>query len=95
VDYAEAYSNNTGEVLARVSYAELRSGSINIDGKKVLTTSLSSLAKAREIAARLKDMIKKGGFYLSQPVELLPGVESGVSFHGLKIRQPEKQHFRK
>jgi uncharacterized protein (DUF39 family) len=95
VDYAEAYSNNTGEVLARVSYAELRSGQISIDGKKIRTTSLSSLAKARQIAIRLKDLIKKGEFYLAQPVELLPGVESGVNFHGLKIRQPEKQHFRK
>jgi L-aspartate semialdehyde sulfurtransferase len=94
VDYAESYFNNTGEVIARVSYAELRSGSINIDGKKVRTSAMSSLAKARKIANELKNAIQKGKFLLSEPVELLPGVESGVNFHGLNIRQPGKQHFK-
>jgi L-aspartate semialdehyde sulfurtransferase len=95
VDYAQAYSNNTGEVLASVSYADLRSGSITVDGKKIRTGALSSLSKARKIAQTLKKTIEKGQFLLAKPVELLPGTESGVHFHGLKIRQPEKQHLRK
>jgi uncharacterized protein (DUF39 family) len=95
VDYADAYSNNTGEVLARVSYEQLRSGYIKVDGKNIRTGALSSLSKARKIAQTLKKTIEKGQFCLAKPVELLPGAESGVRFHGLKIRQPEKQHLRK
>ena len=56
---------------------------------------LSRGAKARKIAQTLKKAISKGDFMLSQPAELLPGTESGVRFHGLKMRSPEKQHLRK
>ncbi|MFC2138033.1 homocysteine biosynthesis protein [Bacteroidota bacterium] len=55
-----------------ISYEELLSGQIEIDGKKVRTASLSSLIKAREIAGVLKKWISKGQFYLSPPVQHFP-----------------------
>ncbi len=56
----------------RVSYQELRSGFVEINGKRVPTAPLSSMKKAREIAALLKAQVEKGEFLLSKPAELLP-----------------------
>jgi len=72
VDYSVDYPQGTGKVLGEVTYAELKSGSIRIEGKDVPTASLSSYSRAREIAATLKDWISQGRFLLTQPVELLP-----------------------
>lgn len=55
--------------LGKVSYADLRSGKIEINGKKVRTAPISSYSKARRIAEELKGWIKNGKFYLQQPVE--------------------------
>ncbi|MDI6716379.1 MAG: homocysteine biosynthesis protein [Actinomycetota bacterium] len=55
--------------FGRVSYAELRSGKIEINGKKVRTAPISSYSKARKIAETLKEWIKQGKFYLQQPIE--------------------------
>ncbi|MDJ0763376.1 MAG: homocysteine biosynthesis protein [Myxococcota bacterium] len=87
VDYAEDYSNNAGKPLAHVTYAELKSGTIEIGDKKIRTASLSSYAKARKIATVLKQWIQNGTFTLGQPVALLPGKESGVST-GLLTHRP-------
>lgn len=56
----------------RVSYQELRSGFVEINGKNVPTAPLSSMKIAREIASELKTLIEKGEFFLTEPVELLP-----------------------
>ncbi len=72
--------------LARVTYAELRSGSIDIRGKKVPTAPLSSYKVARRIAGHLKAWISEGGFLLSEPVEPLPA--EGVTLP-LDIRAEE------
>ena len=58
--------------LRKVSYKELKSGAITIDGKRVRVSSLSSLKTARKIAATLKAWIENGSFYLTAPVECLP-----------------------
>jgi len=55
-----------------VSYTELRSGRIEINGKQVRTAPLSSYSKARKIAAELKEWIKQGKFFVQQPVESFP-----------------------
>lgn len=55
--------------FGKVNYAELRSGKIEINGKTVRTAPISSLNKARKIAATLKEWIKQGKFFLQQPVE--------------------------
>ena len=86
VDYSEAYPQRKSGSLGEVSYAQLKSGKITLHGKEVPTGSLSSYAKARKIASLLKDWIKKGEFLLAEPVELLPSVESGISFKPLKER---------
>jgi len=86
VDYSEAYPKGASGSLGEVSYAQLKSGKITLQGKEVPTGSLSSYAKARKIASLLKDWIKKGEFLLTEPVELLPSVESGISFKPLKER---------
>lgn len=53
--------------MARYSYAQLRSGKIDYNGKTVRTSSMSSYSGAREIANKLKDWIEHGEFILNQP----------------------------
>jgi uncharacterized protein (DUF39 family) len=74
------------EPLGAVSYSELRSGSIEIAGKKVMSAPLSSYKVARSIAEELKAWIKAGEFALSRPVEPLP---SEGTFKPLEIRDRE------
>ena len=59
-------------ILKQVSYKELESGYIEINGKKVKCSSLSSLFYARKIAETLKNWIKEGKFFLNPPAETLP-----------------------
>lgn len=68
VDYGVPRRNRPA--LARVNYQELRSGAIMLNNKRVKTAPLSSLWKAREIAQVLKEWIRKGEFFLQEPVEL-------------------------
>jgi len=58
--------------IAKVSYAELRSGYVTLEGKKIRTAPLSSLTKAREIAEILKKQVASGLFPLAPPVQSLP-----------------------
>ena len=52
----------------RVTYAELKSGVVEIAGEEVRTSSLSSYRKAREVAEELKDMgIAKGSMEPALP----------------------------
>ena len=59
-------------VLRKVSYEELKSGVIEIDGKGIPTSPLSSFFVARKVANTLKQWIERGEFMISQPVERLP-----------------------
>jgi len=59
-----------------VSYAQLRTGSITVEGKKVPTGPISSLPKARKIAAELKRWIAEERFAITEPLQLLPQVGS-------------------
>jgi len=86
VDYAEAYPQRKPDILAEVSYAELKSGKIKVQGQEVPAASLSSYPGAVEIASILKEWIKKGEFLLTEPVAPLPGVESGIVFKSLEER---------
>jgi len=86
VDYSEAYSQMKPDIVGEVSYAELKSGRIKIQGKDVLTGSLSSYPKAKKIAGILKKWIEKGEFLVTETVAPLPGVESGITFKPLKER---------
>lgn len=83
VDYSEYYPTGRGEAdLGSTTYAELKSGSIEVKGKRVPTGCFSSYAKARQVAGHLKQMIADGHFYLSEQVAALPGaagIEEGLS----------------
>lgn len=70
VDYSVA--KGPKPVVRRVSYGELRSGSVEINGNKVTTAPLSSMKKARQIAELLKEKITRGEFLLTEPVGKLP-----------------------
>ncbi len=72
VDYSVDYPQFTGKVLGEVTYAQLKSGSIELGGREIPTASLSSYSRAREIALLLKERIEQGRFLLAQAVELLP-----------------------
>jgi uncharacterized protein (DUF39 family)/CBS domain-containing protein len=58
--------------LAKVSYKELKSGTITVNDKKIRVSSLSSLKTSRQIAGTLKQWIDNGEFFLTAPVERLP-----------------------
>jgi uncharacterized protein (DUF39 family) len=73
--------------IARTNYEVLRSGKVTIEGKSVRTASLSSLAKAREIAQLLKEKVASGAFPLAPPVQGLP---EHSSVAGLAIREKAK-----
>ncbi|MGB2876762.1 MAG: homocysteine biosynthesis protein [Dehalococcoidales bacterium] len=89
IDYSDAYPNLKPDIVGEVSYAELKSGTVKLQGKKVPTGSLSSYSKALEIADMLKDWIKRGEFLLTEAVAPLPGVDSGVAFKPLPERPLE------
>jgi len=72
IDYSKVYPQGAKEILAKVSYAELKSGEIKIAGKKVPTASISSYYKAREICQILKKRIEGKEFFLTEPVAPLP-----------------------
>jgi uncharacterized protein (DUF39 family) len=79
VDYSRFYPTGEGEaLLGEVTYAQLKSGSIEVKGKQVPTGCFSSYSKAREVAEHLKTLIQSGGFLLSQPVAPLPGAKEGL-----------------
>ncbi|MEJ5377301.1 MAG: homocysteine biosynthesis protein [bacterium] len=84
VDYSQNYPNRGSEVLDWVTYAQLRSGKIHLNGKEIPTASLSSYARARSIAQTLKSWIQAGSFLLTEPVAPIPGPESGYQFKPCK-----------
>ncbi|MFM9160796.1 MAG: homocysteine biosynthesis protein, partial [Dolichospermum sp.] len=55
-----------------VSYAQLKSGRITIEGRTVRVASLASLFLARKIAQELKQRIKGGIFTLTEAVAPIP-----------------------
>jgi uncharacterized protein (DUF39 family) len=87
MDYSSAYPQRVSEELGQVSYAELRSGAITIQGKEVPTTPLSSYAKARQIAQILKTWIAEGDFLLTEPVQALPSIDADITINNLEEKK--------
>ncbi len=75
VDYSHDYPRGISKSRGRISYAQLKSGTIRFNGQDVPTVPLSSTVRAREIAETLKKWIQKGRFILTEPQELLPSVK--------------------
>ena len=58
--------------LKTINYEELKSGMIDLNGKEVRTSSMSSFFKAKEIATELAARIQRGAFELALPTARLP-----------------------
>jgi uncharacterized protein (DUF39 family) len=86
VDYSRDYPNGIANSLGEISYAELRSGTISFQGKKIPTACFSNYKKAVKIAGQLKEWIQQGHFLLSEPVEKFPGKDSDYKIKGLTER---------
>ena len=91
VDYSEKYPQCIAGSLGEVTYAELKTGSITVQGKKVPTGGISSYKRAREIAAELKTWIQDKKFLLAEPVAPLPSADSGVKCRPLNERPVKKK----
>jgi uncharacterized protein (DUF39 family) len=74
IDYGHDYGQGISKSYAQVSYAELKSGSIRVEGQDVPSVPLSSMVKAREIAETLRRWIVSEQFTLGEPVFTLPRV---------------------
>ena len=59
-----------------VTYAQLKSGRIAIDGKTVRVAPLASLALSQQVARELKQWIEAGTFTLTEPVAAIPSERS-------------------
>jgi uncharacterized protein (DUF39 family) len=72
VDYGRDYPQGVSKSYGTVTYGQLKSGSIQVNGQDVPTVPLSSVVRAREIAETLKRWIEKGKFILGEAQECLP-----------------------
>ncbi|MDD4363683.1 MAG: homocysteine biosynthesis protein, partial [Atribacterota bacterium] len=70
IDYSFPHRDKPS--LGKINYAQLRTGQIELNGKKIPTSSMSSYAKARIIAGKLKESILAGSFFLQEPIEHFP-----------------------
>ncbi len=86
IDYGRDYQVHTPSRYPWVSYAELKSGKIMIDGREVPTAPLSSYSKALEIAEILKSWIQKGEFFLTEPVQRLGNPDDQIPVKKLIVR---------
>lgn len=73
-------------VIKSVSYAELQSGTIELEGYEVPTSPLSSMNKAIKISNELKKWISNGDFLLTKPVKYL--ASEGSHQRPLEIKKP-------
>ena len=55
-----------------VSYAQLKTGRITIEGKSVRVAPLASVFLSRQVAVELKQWIERGEFTLTEPVASIP-----------------------
>ncbi|MBW4553313.1 MAG: homocysteine biosynthesis protein [Aphanocapsa sp. GSE-SYN-MK-11-07L] len=62
-----------------VTYAQLKSGRLKIDGKAVRAAPLASIYLSRQVAIELKEWIQTGKFTLTEPVAPIPGDRTFVA----------------
>ncbi|MFO8060581.1 MAG: homocysteine biosynthesis protein [Bacillota bacterium] len=58
-------------VLGVLTYSQLQSGTVELSGRRIRTSPLSSLHRARLIALELRAWIERGEFLLTEPVQSL------------------------
>jgi L-aspartate semialdehyde sulfurtransferase len=69
VDYGHDYGAGKSKVLKYVSFAQLKSGEVDLFEKKIPTVPLTSYSMSLEIADKLKDWIAQGDFLLTEAQE--------------------------
>ncbi len=76
--YTSCIDYSTGELnrptITRYTYEQLKSGKVEINGKMVPTSTMTSMVISREIAQILKDTIKRGEFFLQEPIKNIAGL---------------------
>jgi uncharacterized protein (DUF39 family) len=88
VDYSKAYPERQSKVMCHVTYAQLKSGTVELEGKTVPTTPLSSYPRAKEIAETLKEWVSSGKFELTAPAARLPGADAKTAAKPMPDRPP-------
>jgi len=71
-DYGYDYPNGIPRELERVTFEQLRSGSISVNGKETSTVPVTSYSMSLEVANKLKEWIEKGDFLLTEKVDDIP-----------------------
>jgi uncharacterized protein (DUF39 family)/CBS domain-containing protein len=64
--------------LKKVSYADLKSGFIELNGEEVRTSSLSSYRRAREVALRVKSWVESGKLAICLPTRRIDNRKSAM-----------------
>ncbi|PWJ96542.1 uncharacterized protein (DUF39 family) [Oceanotoga teriensis] len=75
------YSKENKPTIKRVNYDQLRSGKVEINGKIIKTSSISSLYKSEKICIKLKEKILNKEFYLTKPIR---------KFNNTKVKEMKK-----
>jgi len=70
-----------------VTYSQLKSGRITIEGKTVRTAPLSSIPLSRKVAQTLKQWIEAGDFTLTQPVAPISSDRAFLPQDGQRSRE--------
>lgn len=73
-DYGMDVPSGNPKSLGEVTFKDLRSGTVTVNGRKIPTAPLSSYFKAQEIAGLLKEWIERGEFFLGESPWTLPSV---------------------
>ncbi len=73
IDYGIDYPNGEPRALKHVTFAELKSGTVEFNGRKIPSSPLSSYPKAVKIARTLKEWVEQG-FTIGVPQIQVPGV---------------------
>jgi uncharacterized protein (DUF39 family) len=58
-------------VLKKVTFEELKSGAIEVEGVRSATVPLTSYTMSLEVADTLKEWIQNGSFTLTEPQEAI------------------------
>jgi uncharacterized protein (DUF39 family)/predicted transcriptional regulator len=64
-----------------VTYAELRSGTVDLNGEEVRTSSLSSFRRARKVALELKEWVEQGKMQLTLPTRPINAQKQNRPMH--------------
>jgi len=73
--------SRTRPQVRSVTYAELRSGAVEINEEEVRTSSLSSFRRARQVAGELKSWIEKGRMQLALPTRPIDAAKKVHPMH--------------